>query len=181
MTKLQVFLLGVILTLTVFWSGLALAYYAPLVVSLRWYSLLVFPPIAGILSVMIIRLFKGAEMTLDIIIEKINLESLKNWLTELLKKGKIIRFTARAFLYLVKKINTERLKNTLIKLFKKGRIVALVGSAFLFCPFLIPIVAKTCIKNEKNLYFATVILNGAMTLFWDCIYVAGWEMAKTIF
>lgn len=152
-----------------------------MVISFGWYSLLIFPLIAGILSVMIIRLFKSATMTLDIIIERINLESLKKWLAELSKKGRIIRWMVCAPLRLVEKMDTERLKNILIKLFKKGRWFALIGSAFLFCPLIVPIVAKACIKNEKNLYLAAIVLNVAATFIWSCAYVAGWEIIKAIF
>lgn len=181
MTKIQVFLLGVILTLTAVWPIVATAYYVPLVISLGRYSLFVFPLTAGILSVVIVRLFRSATMTLDIIIERINLEPLKNRLSELLKKGKFVRLLARVPLCLVGKMKTERLKNILAKLFKKGRLIALIGSAFLFCPFVIPIVAKTCIKNEKSLYLATAALNVAMTFILNCFYVAGWEVIKAIF
>lgn len=181
MKKIQVFLLGVILTLTALWPFLATFYYAPMVISFGPYSLLIFPLAAALISIIILRLFSGAEMTLDTIIQKMDLEPLKQWLKKISGKGKVYRFLAYAPLRVVERINTERLKNFLAKLFKKGRWFALLGSAFLFCPFIIPVVAKSCLKNEKNVYLATIVLNVAMTFIWNCLYVAGWEVIKEIF
>lgn len=147
MKKFQVFLSGILATLTAIWPFISTPYLA-LVIALGWTSLLIFPFFYGLVAWLLVSLYKGVDMSIDKYIEE--------------------------------KIKGRRLKGFLISLFKKSRLIALCAAAFWLCPLIAPVLAKLCIKNDRNALIAAVSLNIITTSIWICIYLGGAEAVKTM-
>lgn len=99
MKNYQIFLSGVIATITALWWPWISGAYISLVVALGAKSFFIFPVLFGILAWLVVFAYRGAKITLDVFIQKkIKNRRYKNFLLRSFKKSKLLALTIAAFL-----------------------------------------------------------------------------------
>ena len=97
MKKHQIFLSGVITTITALWPFITASYIA-LVISLSWFSLLIFPLFYAIIAIVLTYIYRDADITFDKFIEKrIKSDIWSKRFLKVFKKSKFIALAIASF------------------------------------------------------------------------------------